>query len=338
MSISIKIDRMKNSTYHFKGSTITRIIIIVCIFSASFSEAVLATVLTVDNNYPRIGRFASLQEAHDAATNGDTIYVYPSQKGYSGITVTKKIILIGTGFGIAQANVQRSYIGNMTFDPGSQNSIIEGFDGNFQLTINENHIKVQRNLTGNIIFKSGHLGNIISQNVTWSIDIESENEVIFKNNFIYGRVLSRTSNSSIILYNNILSIHSGSGNVLDLYESNFKMTNCIILYGYFQGVNTSESFNNMCNSNQLSAISGNHPNTTMNDVFVDPGNNDFHLKLGSPAIKAGLDSVDMGIYGGDTPFVDGGYPDIPAIYFLDVPLNAKQKDGINITIKAKSNQ
>ena len=323
----------------------TRIFVHMIILGSLFamsSVQTFGTIRTVDNNYPRIGQFSTLQEAHDAASNGDTIYVYPSQKGYTGITVTKRIILIGTGFGIPQANVQRSHIGNMTFDPGSQNSIIEGFDGNFQLIINENYITAQRNKIGGINLKSGHLGNIISRNLINYIDIENQNEVIFKNNIIITTfkicIFSYTSNSSIILDYNVLRHNYAYGDVLQLGGSNLKMTNCILLQGHFNGVNTSESFNNICNSNQLSSVNGNIPNINMAEVFVDPENNDFHLKPGSPAIGTGLNGTDMGIYGGVTPFVDGRYPDIPAIYFLDVPLNAKQKEGINVIIKAKTNQ
>ncbi len=84
-----------------------------------------------------------------------------------------------------------------------------------------------------------------------------------------------------------------------------------------------------------SSVSENY--TNFYNFFIDVNNSNFHLAPGSPAIRSGENGTDMGIYGGDNPFVDGGYPSIPSIYYLDVPLIGTQKEGINVTIKAKSN-
>ena len=73
-------------------------------------------------------------------------------------------------------------------------------------------------------------------------------------------------------------------------------------------------------------------------VFMDYPNDNFHLKLEPPAMRSGLGGAEIGIYGGDLPFIDGGYPNIPSIYYLDIPATGSQKEGINVTIKAKSNQ
>jgi len=52
------------------------IIFLLCTFF--FCNSVNATILTVDNKYPYVAQFETLQTAHDAASAGDTIYVYPS--------------------------------------------------------------------------------------------------------------------------------------------------------------------------------------------------------------------------------------------------------------------
>jgi hypothetical protein len=339
---------MKISTSPNQSRKFCPIIILGILFASFQSGELKAAILTVDNNYPKIGQFAKLQEAYDAASIGDTIYVYPSQRGYSGITVTKKIILIGSGFETSQTNVQVSFLGNMTFNPGSQNSIIEGFDGYFEVIINDNDITLKRNRIGHIILKSGHEGNIIYQNfiqntggVAELVCLETDNEVIIRNNILFHYytgvcIHSLSSNISIILDHNIFC-QNENHDVLWLAGSSLRMTNCIILNGTFREVNTSEIFNNMSNWDQLSSNNGNIPNVNLDNVFVDWKNNDFHLKPGSPAIGSDVNGVDMGVYGGDTPFIDGGYPDIPAIYYLDVPLTGSQKDGINVTIKVKSN-
>ena len=44
-----------------------------------------------------------------------------------------------------------------------------------------------------------------------------------------------------------------------------------------------------------------------------------------------------GAFNGLTPYILSGIPDVPSIYYLNVPFTGKQIDGINVTIKAKSN-
>ena len=48
----------------------------------------IAETITVDIKHPSIGDYTNLQEAHNAASDGDTILVYPSDSSYPGIEVT----------------------------------------------------------------------------------------------------------------------------------------------------------------------------------------------------------------------------------------------------------
>lgn len=59
-------------------------------------------------------------------------------------------------------------------------------------------------------------------------------------------------------------------------------------------------------------------NTLQGYTFIAPTTSpfaDFHLQAGSPAIAAGTDGTDLGIYGGTTPWKDGGIGDSRFRYY-----------------------
>lgn len=112
------------------------------------------------------------------------------------------------------------------------------------------------------------------------------------------------------------------------------VTGNIVLEGVVSGV--TGSYNNIGNSTQFPATDGNLQNVNMTALFVDLANNDYHLAANSPAIGAGHNGTDCGVYGGDLGFVDKGIPGLPYIYFLDVPAVASKKEGLKVTVKAKS--
>ena len=72
---------------------------------------------------------------------------------------------------------------------------------------------------------------------------------------------------------------------------------------------------------------------------------DFHLKLGSPALTMGTDGTQIGIYGGPTPWIDGGDgifrygtmpSQVPYVTDMDILNTVIQENGtLNVNIKAK---
>ena len=89
-------------------------------------------------------------------------------------------------------------------------------------------------------------------------------------------------------------------------------------------------YNNICNSNQLYSTNGNKINVDMNTVYGDW----YQLKENSPAIDAGTNGTDIGIYGGSTPFVLGGYPSIPRIVNIEADHLGTKSHGLDVKIKA----
>ena len=74
----------------------------------------------------------------------------------------------------------------------------------------------------------------------------------------------------------------------------------------------------------------------MNTVFAGTGSTDgqWQLASGSPAIGTGTNGTDIGMFGGDDPYVLSGLPQIPAIYkFLGSSVGSQS---IDVEVKIKS--
>lgn len=329
------------------------VIFAICI-SVLISTAMFGKVWIVDNNPNPGGDFTTLSAAHGAASNGDTIYVYPSLTAYSAINLTKKLCIFGSGFDLnlygGQATATASSIsGFMWFYDGSQGSILEGFDGQFYVAISTNNITIKRNDLflidiSNTGSQSKILQNEIATNDNFAnvIHIRGSGDIMIANNKIVhlsgasGIYLEPGSYATII--NNVVKTTNPGAYALRDLSSSTIVVNNIVVQGNVSG-NAIFQYN-MGNAGQFPTGNGNINNVNMTTVFVDPSNYEtgWHLKPGSPAIGAGQNGTDMGIYGGDAPYVDGGYPGIPAIYFIDAEVVGGPGNDLNVIFKAKSNK
>lgn len=299
--------------------------------------------------------FTTVQAAHNNAGSGDTIYIIGSSTTYAGFSVSKKLIIIGPGYLLTenpntQANPNPAMIsGDINFNSGASGSILTGIsvvDDYHTINIYESNITIKRNklsTSENCIFISSNVGNVIvAQNymtTRWSnnqvIRISNNvQNVIISNNYIEnlvenGKAIEISSSTSAVVKNNIIK-----GNFI-VYNS--QIQNNIMRGGTFSGSNNIV-LNNMGNSTQFGTSNGNQSNVNMSLVFVGTGSTDgqWQLKTGSPAIGAGADGVDCGIFGGVTPYILSGLPPIPAIYFFDAPTSGSNSKGLPIHIKIKS--
>ena len=339
-------------------------------FSTSITNA---AILTVDKA-PHAGQYSSIQEAHDAAISGDTIHVFPSTSAYEeAITVTKTIHFMGSGFSKSNDNLKPTLLtGTMIFSDGSDGSTLESFGrvGGLYVTIDANHITIKRNLLNRITIKENHSGTCIIQNYisensqNYLIYVHNNNDVFVANNIIWnlyqkrihstscscyqyyggnGIFASHNSITVTLFYNifNILTKYNSSNNfysggyAISASSANIDIANNIFLGGKISA-STSYLYYNMCEVTQLPDQNGNIRNVNMATVFINHSSADFHLAENSPAINAGRNGVDMGIYGGSTPFVDNGIPSAPAIIQIEADHVASKTHGLDVTIKAKS--
>jgi len=345
----------------------TTMMIIMTIMSMGIGLNLFAATITVDNNFPSIGDYKTLQEAHNHANSGDTILVYPSQTAYSGISIYKKLHIIGAGYGhdFSKDGVYPSKISGFTFYPGSEESIVEGFELS-SVTIKSDKTIIRHNLfTGGIYVyannaeiisndciyiavNSGYQGTIIKKNkfIRSSgicISIKTNNEVTISNNIMVTGLSNSTSNAAIYAVDASTSLA-----IINNYIEAYYSLNCaepvsgIVSNNIINSTQTNckvEYYNNLCSNAAIPDNNGNILNADMSTVFVDRESYNFHLSTNSPATGAGANGVDMGIYGGNTPFLDNyNLPEaVPSIIRLTVPAMVPSgSNTLNVTIEATS--
>lgn len=316
-----------------------------------------AKIWRVNNNNGVTADFTGLQAAHDGASAGDTIYLESSPTSYGGLTCTKKLAIIGTGYFLdqntdLQAFTLTSKATQIVFNAGSQGSSVEGIEfawyngGAYPIYIYVNDIVIRRNkfsgdyftnkdyYKGTVYIYNGASNILITQNYGITINSNSTSiGLLISNNYIFNVGLA--DNTVAILKNNIFN------GTISTYNSN--ISNNIMTAGSLAGTGNLIS-NNIGNSTQFGNTNGNKQNVDAGTIFEGTGSYDgaYKLKSGSPAIGAGYGStaatpVDCGIFGGTTPYKLSGLPAIPSIYFFTNQPVGSNSDPINVQVKVRSN-
>jgi len=338
------------------------------------SQNSFAKIWRVNNNPGVNADFTDIQSAHNGAASGDTLHIEGSPNSYGGCTFTKKLTVFGSGYFLdetpgSQSLLISSKLGNLSFNMGSQGSMIMGID--FQgatVNIYTDDIIIRRNkfsavannlpdyYTG-LISINYHNDNgsipanniIVSQNYGVKVGVNNPSTgILITNNYIAiegwmgdgsGNTCLATHSSAIILVqNNIFR----RGKVL-AYNSNF--TNNIMVNGFFEGTGNLYS-NNIASGTQFGTDNGNQSNVVMTNVFVGTGtgistDGQWKLKAGSSALGAGYGStaqnpIDCGMFGGQSAYILAGMPPMPAVYSFEVQPIGSNSDPIDVKVKVKS--
>jgi hypothetical protein len=341
-----------------KRLTIALSILVITAFTAN------ATIWRVNNTAGVSADFSSVDVAHSSANPGDTLYLEPSATTYGNLSLSKRLVIIGNGYFTnenpeTQADINYSNLEAVTFNPGSQGSVIQGCKI-YYIGVNTSEILIQRNFVSynnesaaTILFNSDNISNIIirgnylentfsstSYPYPTSEVIKSErngvNNVIISNNLIksastssYHRSIILSSGFSGIIENNVVY---GNGSL------NNSVVNNNIWRAGGVALNNCSYNNNIGSSTQFGEENGNQSNITMESVFVNQGSPDgqWQLKEFSPAIGAGVGGVDCGAFDGNFPYVLSGIPPIPAIYEFNRVIDYNNQQ-IEVEISVKSN-
>jgi len=319
-------------------------------------------VLSVLNTSAKIWRvnnaglpadFITIQAAHDASTvlAGDTLHIEPSTVSYGILISTKKLIIIGPGYFLnensgQQANPTTAIIGQFTLNEGSSGTVISGLT----IPVGESRIN-----TGNIIITRNNFGN---QNIFLNGD-HSYSDIIISGNYGINQVsqagISPFLITNVFIFNNVFITFNlnaqFSGTMANnvILSSNLKISNFIIKnnicldvqwQAVFVGSNNTISNNISAANGVLPAGNGNQNSVSMSTVFVGATGNStdgqYQLKTGSPALGAGLNGEDCGIFGGNSPYHLSGLPKIPSVYVLAAPINSNGNT-LPVTISVKTN-
>jgi hypothetical protein len=298
--------------------------------------------------------YASLQEANDNASDGDTIYVEGSTIEYEGADISRRLTIFGPGYFLSendstQANgLEAVFNGQINFNAGSNGSTMAGCNlPTGYLYISADDIHLTRCRVAHIEFQGDIENILILQNLAGSIETVSYQDIIsnsvISNNIVNYRIDISANSGPLQIINNVVDgTYGGYSFPINVYNST--IANNIICYS--SGV-IAENTGNTITNNLLAAdgtnANGNQYNMAMANVFADyDGSLDYstdgkwQLKEGSPAIGAGVGGVDCGAFGGITPYVLSGLPDLPHIYEAVVPGTAIADEGLPVTIRVKS--
>jgi hypothetical protein len=264
-------------------------------------------------------------------------------------------------------------IGNVTFTGTSTGSIIQGFNfngvggiGNYNLFVFVNNIVVRRNSNVRISIAASITNLFVSQNYKVAIGCGSFNitNLFVNNNLFDAGNFASCTNTCIYLwgidatgnisgkiinnyFNGILPV--GNGNLFSgpIQIGNFQYSNNIFNYGYMSQLSSSGNtfYNNIGNFNSSNSTfwngysgNGNMTISGLSNYFVGGNSPEGKYMLNSTVVgkNAGTDGTDIGMFGGSTPYVLSGIPNIPYIYNLSVPTNSNGNT-LNFTLSTKSN-
>jgi len=305
-----------------------------------------------------VADFTSVQDAIEAASDGDIIYIEGTglEYGGDGITLTKSLTFYGSGYYLlenddTQANHHPVELDMwINIDPGAEGSQFHGikfqgyhvYVGTHDITIErcyiyaEVRIHASEESVSNFMMKQCVVDGDVSM---WTMNINSSN-LMFENNIFYSGITLLSDMANYTVKNNIfIGWYSG-----------FVGVNSVVQNNIVGGGITSTVYNNNLVENNIIVAGAQMPETGSNnigdvdfaDVFIDYPSGDntspdamYQLKEGSVAIGHGIDGGDCGVFGGDFPYVLSGLPSIPRFYEANIS-TLGNSDGLRVSFKAKS--
>jgi parallel beta-helix repeat protein len=256
-------------------SRVIAIAFVFMLFSLMIGSASAKTWYVDDDSASGID-FTNIQNAIDAASDGDTVFVHKGTY-YENINLKDGIIMQGEG-----ADVTTIDGGGDTVVVEAGNSTIAGF------TITGGDWGIFSGYSSPIITNNIISGNIELGILCWSSEIISNNIISNSQSGIY------CSGSSPIITNNIITENSIEGIFCE--GSSPTITNNIITsneLGISCDISSPAiSYNDVWDNgedkedNYHGCVAG-IGDITADPLFIDPTNSDYHLQAGSPCIDAG---------------------------------------------------
>jgi len=345
--------------------------------------------IIVDNNVGVNAQYSDLQLAIDEASNGDVIYVHPSNTNYGSITINKSLTLIGKSH--SETGVEISRVNDITIVPSGSGTTLKGLRVFILNLTGENGTSFASNAqpVENITIERCKLtGSLYGGNINGSTaGIEyynadethqkgaSTNNITIRGNIFTNKVYLDGTNTtfshnfiqktetivfrpqSTILNHNIFTISSGS-NVIRNYGSSIAkvlVQNCIFLaQASNRTITVSESQFDNCLTYNYGAGElnfGSETSMLTNNILLntDPlfsdatgvnfsSTNNYTLQAGSPAIGAGLNGEDMGLFGNGYTFNNIGTPaNYPTVTITNSTAAIPSGGTLSVTITGKAN-
>jgi hypothetical protein len=341
-----------------KLSTILRLTTCVLLL-ATASHA--QTIRRVNNNPGVTGLnvYTTAQAAHDAAVANDILVIEPSGTSYGDLTLTKPLKIYGNGYYLTtntelKADQRSSILGVVSLNTGSGGSLLSGITINSGFNIyGVSNIVIQRCL-------SPAVNTIYDSNIANTIYSDVSNIIISQNNIPNTIQASPTSKtiSNVLISNNLLSnITAGNTTYIQnwIVKNNTSLAmnnntlansiyeNNILSYGTtsFTSSNVTFSYNVSATNTFIGGV-GNQNNFDVTSALIGTGtgisaDEAFQIKTGSPLKTAGSGGIEIGAFGGPTPYVVSGIPAIPSTTSLTNTATGSNTVPLQVTISVKGN-
>lgn len=337
----------------------TLIVVLFSVFTAT------GTVITVSNHVLTAGQYTSAQDAVDAASPGDTIYVHGSNTAYGNLVLNKRLVIIGAGYEPqnTQYNLYTHFV-NIQFNLSNSTTLATGtiikgittpnlsYSGS--PTFNVNNILVERCYIGTLNVLGSNW--VIKNNKIESLSLGNKSNIIVANNFI-GAGISNSDKPSVLITNNIF--------IQDVHMSSVKYANITnnIWTNPSTNFNNPSGYQNSNNTFNKNIFVYADPTSFM--VFPPAGNtgignvntidpqfvsnvlnislnavsqHDWHLRAGAIGVGYGTDGTDCGIYGGSYPMPNlTGVCTMPQISSMDLQNSVIPQGGtLNVELKGRA--
>ncbi len=319
-------------------------LLIVISFLFSLSTMMQAATYRVNNNVGISADFSTLDDAYDAASDGDSLYLEGSSINYSiNTSVKKSLTFIGPGY-----NFEDNDITNYSQLPAIVASNIALYASGITLKgivvkgcvhIYGSNIVINRCILDmNMALQAIHLGADVSnlvlhQNV---INGKTESNAFYASNSLVTNNIIYTDISyfknSIIEYNTFIA-RSELG--FDrLYGNDIRNNLFLTNLGEVKIYNSSDNkLQNNFDGNYPDCLSGTNYN-----LYDDKFESTFRPKEGLSIMTMSTNGDQLGAYGGKDPYVLSGIPDIPVIREVSAPTTANKTDGLPVSIVITSHQ
>ena len=311
-------------------------------------------IITVDNANTNAADYTSLQDAINAASGGDVIYVQPSSTTYGDINVTKPLTIIGRSWN------EGGYITyTNTFNIKSSNVSVKGLHIQNGLNIEPasstpiSNISVKDSRTGVVqIGYSNPVSNVTLQGNSHNDRIYQyahATNLIVMNNYIVGGIFSHHAEN--LLYTQNIMYQGGLYNLGDV-NSILQVSNSMFFGGYYYGTNVHtqgrfKAQNCLTWSDYYGTLNfanaGNPLNSVENCILSTNPQLVQYLEIdglqlapGSPAIGAGLEGKDIGIYQDYAFSWEGNPVGYPTLTIDSAPSSASAGTDLEVTVTAEA--
>jgi len=318
----------------------------------ALSLQVDAKIWRVNNNAGITADFTTIQDAHDAALNGDTIYVEASTKSYGSLRTVKNLFIIGTGLFLnenpeIQAIPYSAMFSNVDFSYNafstSANSTITGI------------------ITSSVSIRT--MGVNVVKCKTNNIEIHSVNFITIANCYVGDGIaynsISASKCSNVVIKNSIIKAGiylDGEYGIIEnnIVKGNLTCNNSTVKNNIFTGaksvykiplntISNNKIYNNVVANAMLGTQNNNFASINPETLFVCWNDGEkcadystdasFELLTTSMAKGTGFGGTDCGIFGGDTPWVLSCIPAVPTIYYFYLK---NTNNSVQVDLKVKS--